>query len=313
MLASAHALTIAAISLQSGGPVLYNVFLTELHAAQYVFFTLLVTAGACLVLTRGRLPPQGRGALLIVNGLTALSFGGFYFALRYLPPAVVGAIDLGIAVLVSKAMEAAARRAMPARSRVVCAAGIGIACLFMGWTAWEHLAAHDAVAATLWPLVGCIASGIGSGSGARTCKRLHGMGWSPQAVLAHRFHLSLGLALLWGYCEAPSVAPQSVEVGLAIAAVGAVCVLAPQLLLQRALSSARPGSVLATMALQPAIAYGLSLFRPGYVWHAPTFIAVVLLGVSVAVDIRLDAFTEGAGGEDASGVLEDDVGLASSR
>lgn len=312
MFAPAQALTLAAISLQSGGTVLYSAFLAELHAAQYLFFSLLLTAAVCLVLSRGRMPPRGRGALLLVNGLTALSFGGFYFALRYLPPAVVGAMDMGIAVLVSMAMEAGRRRAMPARSRVVCATGIGVACLFMGWTAWEHLLAHPAVGSILSPLAGCVASGIGSGWGAQTSKRMHGLGWSPQAVLAHRFHLPLVLALLWGYCEAPSVAPGSVGAGLAIAAVGAAGVLAPQLLLQRALSSARPGSVLATMALQPAIAYGCSLLKTDYAWHAPTFVAVMLLSVSVALDIRLGASAQGSARKEGHGALEDDAGLAAS-
>lgn len=289
MFASAQVLTLAAVSLQSGGTVLYGAFLAELHAAQYLLYSLLLTAGACLILSRGRTPSRGIASLLLLNMLTAMSFGGFYFALRLWPPAVVGSLDIGIAVLTAMAMEAARSRAMPAPSRMVCAVGIGIACGFMGWNAWEHVGAHPSIGATLLPLAACIASGVGSGCSARTCKRMYHLGWTPQAVLAHRFHLSLVLALLWGCLEAPSVTPSGIEAALAIAGVGAACVLAPQLLLQRALRNARPASVLATMALQPAIAYGCSLLNPGYVWHAPTFAAVVLLSASVAMDIRLGA------------------------
>ena len=54
MLASAQALTVAALLLQSSGSVLYSAFLAELHASQYVLFSLLLTATAC------RLPAGAR-------------------------------------------------------------------------------------------------------------------------------------------------------------------------------------------------------------------------------------------------------------
>lgn len=284
MFASAPALTVAALSLQSGGSVLFSAFLAELHAAQYVFCSLLLTAAVCLVLSRGRLPARGWVSLLLLNVLTAMSFVGFYVALRYLPPAMVGAFDIGIAVLASIAMETLSRRKRPSASRLVCGMGIGAACAMLGWIATQHV--HGSGVA-LPALAACLACGIGSAGGVHASQRLLRLGWNPYALLAHRFHLSLGLALLWAHVDAPSIAAAGSATGLILLGVGVACVLLPQLLLQWAISRAGAGSVLISMGLQPALAYGFSMLTPNYAWHAPTFVAVALVTVSVVADIRL--------------------------
>ena len=48
-------------------------------------------------------------------------------------------------------------------------------------------------------------SGIGSAGSAHASQRLRELGWRPHAVLAHRFHLSLASALLWGHLQAPAL------------------------------------------------------------------------------------------------------------
>ena len=280
-------MTLAALLLQSGGAVLFASHLAGLHAAHYVFCSLLLTAGACLAGSRGRLPRHGWTWLALANALTAVSYIGFFFALRYLPAAVVGALEVGVAVLTAMAFACAREQRGLPRARLLTCAGIAAGCTLLGWSAQDRGVVEHGWTLAMAALVCCVASGVCSALTVHVCKRMQGLGWTPATIVAHRFHLALGLALAWSWLEAPSAIPADPRLLSALVAIGALCVLAPQWLLQRAISRTDPLSVQLWTGLQPAMALGLSHLSPAYRWHGPTFVAVLLVTVSVLADLRL--------------------------
>src|SRR5215475_9583937 len=130
-MSSAHALSFLAVLLQSTGKVMYGTFLAAIAPAQFLLISFCVVAGVFLAVARGRLPAGSRASIVWVNVWTAVAFICFFFALKHVSPAAVGAIEIGVAVLVAVVAASWRRRGGQSGGRpgaakwVVCVAIVG--------------------------------------------------------------------------------------------------------------------------------------------------------------------------------------------
>jgi multidrug transporter EmrE-like cation transporter len=284
------ALVMTALVLQSAGKVLYGTFLAGQHAALFVFVSLLLTVVVSVALTRAARPRHGGSWVLPVNVLTATSFLCFYFALRYLPPAVVGAIEIGVAVMAGLGVEAIARRAPPSVRRGISVAGIMGGCALLAWTSIDGAAPAGQPALTWLALGAASASGVASALTVHVSRRLHEAGWSASAVLAHRFYLALLLAFGWTLADSGGTAwtgavwTDAMMLG-AMLAIGAGSVLLPLMLLQRAIGRTDSTAILMCLAFQPALSYALTLPSPAFAWNATVLGAVAVITLFVLTDL----------------------------
>jgi drug/metabolite transporter (DMT)-like permease len=281
-------LTFLAVALQSAGKVLYGTWLAGISTATFLLASFCVTAAVCLCAARFRLPRGGLRHIVLVNVWTALAFVAFFFALKHLAPASVGAIEIGAAVLVAVIAESVSARAWPRRSRVVVSAGIVAGCAVLALA--EFRGAGGAPAASAWPLVGLalgasVLSGVASARMAASFKALAACGWSSASILAHRFYLTIVVALVWLLSSGGDLVP-SAQALPAVLAVSAIGVLLPLLLLQFALRRADTSTVLICAAIQPVVSFAFALLSPAYDWSGATLAGVLIVTAALMLDVR---------------------------
>lgn len=286
-----HLLTILAVGLQSVGKVLYGTFLIGLSTPVFVLLSVCLTVAVFLAIARFRFPREGRGLLLLANIYTAIGFISLFFALKHLPPAIFASIEIGMSLLTAIALAAVQQRAWPQRLRLLACTGILAGC---GLLAWAEIAITTTAPSTamVWiAILACMATGITSALSAITCKKLGAKGWSPPAVLGHRFYLTVAAAAIWLPFESAGMTMPTVDTLLIVAAIGAVAILIPLLLLQIALRRTDALTVMICMAAQPILSFALSLPSPAYDWNLLTLAGVLVVTLFVGWDIVLQRRT----------------------
>ncbi|QYD68361.1 hypothetical protein KZJ38_19215 [Paraburkholderia edwinii] len=316
-MSSAHALSFLAVLLQSTGKVMYGTFLAAIAPAQFLLISFCVVAGVFLVVARGRLPAGSRAAIVSVNVWTAVAFICFFFALKHLSPAAVGAIEIGVAVLVAVVAAAWQRRARatsgqasevrataeprsggrPGAVKLVVCAGIVGGCALLVPVELERAAA--ASWNTIFALIAAAIAGAASTLIIGSFRRLADNGWRPSSILAHRFYLTIAVALAWVWFEggivsagtagsAGSVAGLALPApadALTIVAVAAIGVMLPLLLLQFAVRKTDGLTLMICMALQPVLSFMLSMLSPAYDWQPVTLAGTLIVAGALLFDV----------------------------
>lgn len=280
-----QALTLLAVSTQSVGKVLYGTFLAGTSTALFLLVSFTLAALVFLCAARFRFPAGGGRLILMANIWTAAGFIGLFFALKYLPPAVFAAIEIGVSLVVAVALSAAASKTWPTRAQILTCAGLIAGCTLLAWNEILRAFATPSALMVWLAVAACVAAGIASTLGATACKALAARGWSSVTVLAHRSYLIIALAAGWLVLD-PSLAVVPAEVGIeAMVAVAAIVVLAPALLFQIALRRADVVSVMLCAGVQPVLSFAAALPSPAYGWSWLAFIGSVAVSLCVVWDV----------------------------
>jgi drug/metabolite transporter (DMT)-like permease len=320
-MSSAHALSFLAVLLQSTGKVMYGTFLAAIAPAQFLLISFCVVAGVFLVAARGRLPAGSRAAIVSVNVWTAVAFICFFFALKHLSPAAVGAIEIGVAVLVAviaaawrgrapatSGQPSEARAAVerpsggrpsggrpsagrPGAAKLVVCAGIVGGCALLVPVELERAAA--ASWHTVLALIAAAMAGAASTLIIGSFSRLADNGWRPASILAHRFYLTIAVALAWvsfeggigGAGRVGGLALPAATDALTIVAVAAIGVMLPLLLLQFAVRKTDALTLMICMALQPVLSFMLSMLSPAYDWQPVTLAGTLIVAGALLFDV----------------------------
>ncbi|MFC0397922.1 hypothetical protein [Paraburkholderia rhizosphaerae] len=289
---SAHALSFLAVFLQSAGKVMYGTFLGMIAPAQFLLISFCVVAGVFLVVARGRLPAGSRASIVSVNVWTAVAFIGFFFALKHLSPAAVGAIEIGVAVLVAVVVAAWRRGSAqsggrPGAAKFVACVGIVGGCALLVPVELERAAA--ASWHTVLALVAAAIAGAASTMIIGSFRRLADSGWGPASILAHRFYLTIAVALVWltfdgGTGGGAGLALPAPADALSIIAVAVIGVMLPLLLLQFAVRKTDGLTLMICMALQPVLSFMLSMLSPAYQWQPVTLAGTLIVAGALLFD-----------------------------
>jgi drug/metabolite transporter (DMT)-like permease len=278
-------LTLLAVATQSVGKVLYGTLLADVVTQWFVLISISLTAAVFLASVQLHAPRQGRWLMVGANVWTAVSFIGLFFALKHLPPAMFASLEIGVALLAAVAITAVQQMAWPPLLRMIACAGILLGCALLAWT--EIVFTMTAPSSTaVWIAIGAaMITGLTSALTVTTCRRLALLGWSPRAVLAHRFYLTILAAAAWMALEMPAISAPPMGDLVSIAAVGAVAVLLPLLLFQLALRRVDELTVMICGSAQPMISFVIALPSPAYGWDPVAFVGVVVVTLFVGLDI----------------------------
>jgi drug/metabolite transporter (DMT)-like permease len=237
--------------LQSINPLIF-LFWSFLAASITFSILLAVRHGfSALVIRRNWAIP-----LLMVNSTTALTWFGYYYALRFIAPAVVTAIMGGLGPLSTIAFQRVMHwRSVPSRM-YVAATGI---LLGTGVLAWASVSGQSGIRqislyASLVGLVAAAIGGIFQALNTMATKRLGELGLTASQIMTHRFYLLIAVAATLSLAG-PGLSPGSPSrVGyLAIATV--LGVIAPLWPLQRGILLSEPATVAVLLACSPVITY----------------------------------------------------------
>jgi len=254
-------------------------------AASFVFGTLLVVRHgfSALAVRRPCAVP-----LLVLNATTALTWFGFYYALRYVAPAVVTAIMGGLGPLTTVAFQRFAHwRSVPSRMYVVAVgilAGTGV-------LAWASVSGQSGVgriglAASLAGLVAAVVGGIFQALNTMATKRLGELGLTASQIMTHRFYLLMTIAFVLALAG-PGLSPgPPAHIGfLALATV--LGVLAPLWPLQRGILLSEPVTVAVLLACSPVITYLFQGADSRLHWSAATAAGCAIMVLFTLYGTRL--------------------------
>jgi len=279
------ALVFLGMALQSSGKVLYGTLLTSVSTPLFVAIGITLTAAVFLTLVRLRLPTEGRFTLLLLNLWTAISFICFFFALKHLPPAIFASIEIGTGLLTAVSLAGLQERAWPRATRMLACLGIVLGCAVLSFAEIAATELHPA-GVMVWTAIGAsVVAGATSVLGLGASRRLAISGWTSRSTLAHRFYLTIAVALVWLALYAPaSSAPDSASLAWILIA-AALVILVPLLLIQLAVRRIDEVTFMVCVAAQPILTFIVSMPSPAYDWNTLTLIGVLIVTAFVGLDI----------------------------
>jgi drug/metabolite transporter (DMT)-like permease len=279
------ALVFLGMALQSSGKVLYGTLLTSVSTPLFVAIGITLTAAVFLTLVRLRLPTEGRFTLLLLNLWTAISFICFFFALKHLPPAIFASIEIGTGLLTAVSLAGLQERAWPRATRMLACLGIVLGCAVLSFAEIATTELNPA-GVMVWTAIGAsVVAGATSVLGLGASRRLAISGWTSRSTLAHRFYLTIAVALVWLALYAPaSSAPDSASLAWILIA-AALVILVPLLLFQLAVRRIDEVTFMVCVAAQPILTFIVSMPSPAYDWNTLTLIGVLIVTAFVGLDI----------------------------
>jgi len=224
--------------------------------------------------------------LVKLNGSSVLAFMGFYYALKFIEPAIVSSLEMGVgpffAIVVTAMIAKGKIRAT--RAQWMITLGTFAASLLLVITALFGLSGVK-VTSSIDFVYGIIASVL-CGLGAVLCtiysKRLSNAGWTSSSILAHRFYAIIALSFLMTYKIIPTYLMENINWIFLVTIFG---VAVPTFLLQKGIQYCEPFFVMMSICFIPAFTFVFQLFDPRIVWSTPTLIGVLILFVLGIVSV----------------------------
>jgi drug/metabolite transporter (DMT)-like permease len=235
--------------------------------------------------TKPRVVPPIRGMaradLALLNVFTALTFASFFYALKFIEPAIVGAMEVGGGPIVALIVQWYRTRHLD-RIYVLCVTGIGcgsavlIAAAIQGRTGLAGIGARETTLGIIAALINAAAVCLA----ALYSKRLSRHGWSSARILAHRSYVIIL------FCFAVAGRHAIFEVasywkGAVFASITGVVI--PLYLLQLGIKHCSTLIVVISLAAIPVFAIGFELFDPRIHLSPPVLVGVSILFASTVL------------------------------
>jgi drug/metabolite transporter (DMT)-like permease len=225
--------------------------------------------------------------------MTALSWIGYFVALRYIEPAIVTAIVCGFGPPSIIVLERMVRQQKLPSYAYVAAAGTLLGTTVLVWASMAGLSGIKTANPyeSLVGLVSAIVSGISQAMTVIATKQLGDKGWNATRIMSHRFHLLIPIAAILAISgPGLSVASFDQMSHMAIAMIFGVAL--PLWLLQRGILLSTPFTVSVLLSLGPVLTYIVQGFDDRITWSMPSALGclvVVLFTIygTVAKSVRV--------------------------
>lgn len=212
-----------------------------------------------------------------LNLSSILAFMGFYYALKYIEPAIVSSLEMGLGPLfvLLITLSLSIERGV-SKNEWIIALGTLIACIVL---IVAIVKGQTGIANENGMILGIIASVL-CGLGAVLCtifsKELSISGWSSSMILAHRFYGIIILSFLFTYDLVIKYLSENIVWILFVTFFG---VTLPIYLLQKGIQYCEPFIVMMSICFVPVFTFFFQLFDPRIVWSNITLLGVLFLFV----------------------------------
>jgi drug/metabolite transporter (DMT)-like permease len=226
-----------------------------------------------------------------LNLFTAVAWGSFFAALRFLEAAVAESFVVAVDPLATICLARALRReSLVLPSELAASWGMLAAAAFLGVGVWYG---HSSVGA-LSPSdatfgIGCVLlCGVANGGITVVSKRLADRKVTTSQVMASRFFLLLAGCLVFLVIRAPAIGPLFDEAG-GVLLIGVFGVIAPMFVVQKAIERTEPITVVLVGSIVPVAAFGFQQLdhRLQFSWLSFTGAAAIALVVVAGTYRRL--------------------------
>lgn len=212
--------------------------------------------------------------LLKLNLASVLAFMGFYFALKYIEPAIVSSLEMGVGPLFVLVIALRTRVHIPRIQWWIALGTLG-ACLLLiyvifsgnsGVTEWR--------VENSWGIVTSIFCGLGAVLCTIYSKQLSTLGWSSSMILSKRFIAIIILSFIATYDTLILYFLENIAWIMMVTIMG---VLIPMYLLQKGIQYCETFIVMMSLCFIPVFTFFFQLFDPRLTWSSLTFTGVCLL------------------------------------
>jgi drug/metabolite transporter (DMT)-like permease len=269
--------------LQSVQPFIF-LFWSFLAASLTFGILLVIRKGlAGLAISRSAVVP-----LLALNATTALTWIGFYYALRFIAPAIVTAIMGGLGPLTTIALQRFLHwRQLPPRI-YLAATGVLVGAALLAWAALTGQSGvrEVTISVTLVGLGAATIGGIFQALNTMATKRLGEKGLTATQIMSHRFYLLIAIAAVLSLAG-PGLSPGPASRAGLIAIATILGVIAPLWPLQRGILLSEPFTVAALLACSPIITFLFQGFDRRVHWSAASAAGCAVVAVFTIYGTRL--------------------------
>ncbi len=280
-----RAMIVLAVLMQALGKVAYGTWLGTVPSNLFVFLSFALTAAFFLAVSRRGVGERAWGPLLLLNAATALTFIAFFYALKLIEPAIVGAVEIGIGPVIVVLIALATTGERPAPLRILVCLGILVGCSVLALAALRGTG-FASFGPQAWIGLGAsVAAGVGAVLITLSSRALLNRGWRFGAVLAHRFYLILPVSLVLAIGGGGASVAWTGGLVAMLLAVSVVGVLAPLYLLQIGIGRCDPYTVMVTMAALPVLTFAIEGFSPAYAWSWLTALGVAIVSGFLLLDV----------------------------
>lgn len=249
----------------------------------FLFRLIFINGSQALMIARPSIGP-----LLALNVTSAVNWFGYFYALRFIEPAIVAAIFGGIGPLSIIGLERVIRQQHLPPSAYGAAVGILCGTLLLAWASVSGQSGLKSLDLSN-TLIGLTAAIIGGSSQAMTVvaiKQLGDRGWNASQIMAHRFYLLVLLALVFAL-KGPGlyVSPTVQVFYLAVATV--LGIITPLWALQRGIILSEPFFVASLLSLAPLLAYLFQGFDARIAWSTISAMGCMMVVFFTFISLRL--------------------------
>ncbi|MDE1244037.1 DMT family transporter [Vibrio aestuarianus] len=249
---------LAFLLMANANAVLSGWLLQTLHPFTLLFWSFLATSVFFLLRLRftqsskdTRISRDSLMPLLLLNIASSLSWIGYYYALRYIEPAIVSALMGGIGPLFVVLSGLVLFRVISLR-QVITSTGIIIGATVLAWASVSEQSAVQNVSQThiVVGLVAALIGGFGQVLTTLSTKRLANKNWDASRLMAHRFYLLIAVSGFAAF-NGPGLMVETIPDLFGLLVVGIFGVLVPLWLLQKGIIHSSPFTVSVLLALGP--------------------------------------------------------------
>lgn len=228
---------------------------------------------------------QSRRPILLLNGASILAFMGFYYALKYIEPAIVSALEMGIGPLFIVLMMLVQHQTIR-KSQWGIAIGTLIACLFLivAVLTGETGVKLEISSYTIVGLVASLLCGVGAVLCSVYSKQLSELSWTSSMILSKRYIGIIVVSFLFTYDIVVPYFQQNIMWILLVTVFG---VMLPMYLLQKGIQYTSVFIVMMSLCFVPVFTFIFQLFDSRISFSYITLIGILLLfilGSSSVID-----------------------------
>ncbi|MEK4423640.1 DMT family transporter [Solibacillus sp. FSL K6-1523] len=218
---------------------------------------------------------EARRPLLLLNMASIITFMGFYFALKYIEPAIVSSLEMGIGPLFILLLAVFQKTAVRQKQWYI-AIGTFIACavLISAVLFGESGVKMQLSIEVILGIVASLLCGVGAVFCSIYSKQLNELGWTSSMILAKRYIGIIIISFLFTYDLIIPYFKANITWILLITVLG---VMLPMYLLQKGIQYTNTFIVMMSLCFIPVFTFAFQLFDARIQFSGLTFIGVSLL------------------------------------
>lgn len=231
--------------------------------------------------------------IFILNIITAVIFLCFYYANKYIEPAIVSAIEIGIGPIIVLLIGALLHKNRIFKLDVIVSSGILLGTVTL---VYASLNGTSGVAInhlhTGKGLLTAFVAGVGMVLATIFSKRLSNKGWSTYKILAHRFYMLVPISFIFIINQKLIyVVNIFVENWIWIVVFTFLGLIIPLYLIQVGIKNSNPLFVSVTLSLGPVFTFIFQLLDPRLKWSWISLLGIVCLCLFIVSKVLIQNIT----------------------